>query len=143
MKYKIEDMAVKATNADIIKLYEEIKAGDIFGERTSILSYLPWGDVRQYLKEDVTEEEWKGPKGDTDLRESFEHYRDWWREKIDNERGISVHRGKEQFALRMFLAGCPEWRGLWEMDGGWYQRDAYRFAAELFGFPAAGEDDDE
>ena len=138
MKYKIENMTIKATSNDIIKLYEEIRAEDIFGECASILLYLPWDVVHPYLKEGITEEEWKGPKGDADLRESFEHYRDWWRKKIEDERGISVHRGKEQFAIRMFLAGCPEWRELWDMDGGWYQRDAYGFAAGLFGFPQAG-----
>ena len=70
------------------------------------------------------------------------HYRDWWRQKVEDGRGISVHRGKAQFLLRMALAGLPEWETIWAMDGGWYQEDAYNAVGALFGWkPVIGSRD--
>jgi hypothetical protein len=130
--YRIEDMTVKATPEEIIAAYEgTISAEDMFGEYGSCLGYLDYEHVKPYLKDGVTPEQWH-QHGDEDLRSDFAHYRDWWREKIEDERGISVHRGKAQFAIRMMLAALPEWKHIWDMDGGWYQRDAYNAVAGLF-----------
>jgi hypothetical protein len=132
--YAIEEMTVKAAPEQIVHAYENtIKGDDVFGEYFSCLLYLPFEHAKPYLRDGVTEKDWE-PDGDKELREQFEHYRDWWREKIINERGISVHRGKAQFAIRMMIAGLPEWRTLWDMDGGWYQRGAWNYVADLFGF---------
>lgn len=135
-KYNIENMKLSATPEQIIEAYETIiKRDDIFGEYSSCLNYLPFENVKPYLKEGVTEKEWdENRKNDEDLRNDFKHYESWWREKIEDERGISVCRGKAQFAIRMMLAGCPEWKEIFTMDGGWYQRGAFKKVAELFGF---------
>lgn len=133
MKYDIKDLKIAASPDEIVKVYEEVlKNDDLLGERTAILAYLPFEKVKPYLKEGVTD--WT-PSTDENLRSEFAHYRDWWAQKVTDGRGLSVHRGKEQFAIRMFLAGCLEWRELWMMDGGYYQEDAYNFVANLFGFP--------
>lgn len=133
-QYSIDEMTVKASPEQLIDAYEHvIKKDDVFGEYTSVLQYLPFEHAKPYLKEGVTDSDWQ-PSGDEELRGQFQHYRDWWKQKIEDERGISVHRGKAQFAIRMLVAGLPEWRELWDMDGGWYQRDAYRFVVRLFGF---------
>jgi len=133
--YNIDEMTVKATPEQIINAYENtIKKDDFFGEYTSCLLYLPFESAKSFLKDGATPEQWGEPKGDNELREDFEHYRDWWRQKVEDERGISVHRGKAQFAIRMMLAGCSEWKEIWSMDGGWYQRNAFNRCAELFGF---------
>ena len=143
-KYAISEMSVKMAPEDILRNYEEtIKPNDFFGEYTVPCTLnLPFALVRTYLNEDVSAEQWaeavaesNGNKSAGDkLREDLAHYRDWWRSKIEGERGISVERGKAQFAIRMMLADLPEWRTLWDMDGGWYQRDAYNYVAGLFGF---------
>ncbi len=132
--YDIGKMTVKATPEEIIRAFEDVfRKDDFLGERLSCLEYLPYEHVKPYLRDDITANNWK-QAGDEKLRAGFEYYRDWWREKIINERGISVHRGKEQFAIRMMLAGLPEWKELWDMDGGYYQRDAWNYVAGLFGF---------
>ena len=135
-KYSIDTVELKATPEEILKAFNDVISDGtlaFLGEHTSCLSYLPYEYVKPYLKEGITEADWK-PKTTEDLREDFRHYRDWWAEKVEGGRGISVHRGKEQFAIRMMLTGMPEWKELWAMDGGWYQEDAYNFVAELFGF---------
>lgn len=131
-QYRFADLSVLATPEEIVKTFEDVfKKDDFLGERVSVLSYLSYSHVTPYLKEGATEADWQ-QSGDEDLRKEFVHYRDWWREKVEDERGISCHRGKEQFLIRMFLAGLPEWREIWDMDGGWYQISAYNRSAELF-----------
>lgn len=103
--YDIGKMTVKATPEEIIKAFEDVfRKDDFLGERLSCLKYLPYKYVKPYLRDDVTISDWK-QAGDEKLRAEFNFYRDWWRSKIENERGVSVHRGKEQFAIRMMLAG--------------------------------------
>ncbi len=142
-KYDLSTVTVKATTAEILALMGRIEDDDLFGEfRSGLVNYLPFEQAKPYLKEGVTEGEWieaVGTDPDARLRQDFEHYREWWKQKIEDERGISVWRGKSQFALRMFLAGMPEWKELYEMDGGYYTRDAYRFARELCGLATLDE----
>lgn len=134
--------------AQITELYysERVQHSDlaVFDEHENLLSYLPFDEAVTAVRNG---EPWPSdsPKaqedrknwrqyGDEDLQDDMRHYRDWWRSKVEGGRGISVHRGKAQFLLRMALAGLPEWEAIWEMDGGWYQEDAYNAVAKLFGW---------
>ena len=133
-KYKISEMKVAATPEEIINTYEAVlKKDDFMGEYGSCLEYLPYEFAKPYLKKGVSVDQWE-QKEDADLVSDFEHYRDWWRQKVEDGRGISVHRGKAQFAIRMMLAGLPEWEDLFNCDGGYYQPTAYNDMAQLFGF---------
>ena len=132
--YRIDEMTVKATADEIIANYERvIKKNDLFGEYSSCINFIPYEKAKPYLKEGVKKEDWI-MENDENLRNDFEYYRDWWREKVECGRGISVHRGKAQFAIRMMLAGLPEWEELFTGDGGYYQLNAYNRVAKLFGF---------
>lgn len=136
-KYRIEDMRVQATPEEIRDAWETtFKKADFFSELAGpCLAHLPFELVEPYLREGVTRDEWADePWTDEKLQEDFAHYRDWWAQKVTDGRGISVYRGKAQFAVRMMVAGLPEWEELWQMDGGWYEEDAYNCVADLFGF---------
>lgn len=135
-KYDIETVTVKATPQEILEAYETVlKQDDWLGEHVSCIAYLPYEFAKPYLKDGATADEWPS-LSDAELRAEFEHYATWWRQKIENERGISCWRGRNQFAIRMMLAGCPEWREVYEAEG-YYSRSAYATAAKLFGLPAA------
>lgn len=137
-KYTIEDAKIACTQEEMMALYRQIKPDDIFGEYLGgLVEYLTFATVQTagILRAGITAEEWGSVKGDEDLRSDMFHYRDWWREKVTEGRGLSCHRGKAQFCLRMALAGMPEWESIFYGDGGWYQEDAYNAVGELFGWP--------
>ena len=118
---------------------ESIKADDLFGEYVPALAaYLDYEHVQPYLNPGVSPDQLKLdglPRGDSSLQEAIQHYREWWAQKGQDGRGISVWRGRTQMTNRLFLAGIAEWTALDEMeDGGWYQERAYNFVADLFGW---------
>lgn len=157
-KYEIETCHVVLSHVEIVELFNSnrVQQSDLafFGEHTGLLRYLSIEEALTALRNeqpcrfDPSREPeiragWR-QYGDTDLQEDMRYYRDWWREKVEDGRGISVHRGKTQFLLRMALAGLPEWEAIWDMDGGWYQEDAYNAVGSLFGWdPVKGWRDDD
>ena len=137
-KYDLSTVTCQATPEQIVEMVRRIESEDFFGEfRPALLEYLPYEHAKPFLVDGVTPEQWQETVGNEDhdamLRRQFQHYAEWWKEKIENQRGISVWRAKSQFALRMFLAGMPEWETLLSMDDGCYTLDAYELARELCG----------
>ena len=139
-KYDLSTVTCQATPEQIVGMMQRIESEDFFSEFCpALMPYLPYEHAKPFLDDGVTPEQWQEAVGDGDrdndatLRDQFQYYAKWWKEKIEHERGISVWRAKYQFALRMFLAGMPEWETLLSMDDGWYTRDAYEMARELCG----------
>lgn len=163
-KYTIDTLEVRATPDSVMDAYTNVlRHGDFMGDYTRCLAYLPYSFLVPYMRQDarvpertdigpytvvtppknaprgmelqwIPEDQWL-PTTAKDLRAAFAANRDWWRQKVQGGRGISVHRGKAFAVCDLLVAGCPEWRDLHRMDGGWYQEDAYNFVADLFGWP--------
>lgn len=61
-------------------------------------------------------------------------YLSFWLEKIEGERGISVHRATAHYSAWKWLLGHPDADtfpgSINGGDGGWYQRDAYDYIRE-------------
>lgn len=136
-KYTIDTARVIFTQAEIRALFDRIAPMDLFGEfRAGLAAYLTFETAQAMglLKDGTTASQWGEPKGDVALREDMVHYRDWWRQKVENGRGISCFRGKVQFCIRMAIAGMPEWESVLDSDGGYYQEDAYNAVGALFGW---------
>jgi len=137
---KIDEVAVKATQEEILEMIKNIEKGDIFGEyKPALIGYLDYDHAKPFLRDDVTREEWQTGE-DTKLREGLHTYMDWWKQKVKDGRGISVHRGRAQVVIRLFLAGIPLWKEIGidsteGIDGGWYQENAYNMVADLFELP--------
>jgi len=142
---KIEEVTVKATQEEIVERVEALAHSDIFGEyRPALISFLDYEYAKPFLKRSVTKASWIEdgcPHGDEELRADIHRYMDgWWKQKVEDGRGISVHRGRAQVVNRLFLAGIPLWKeigigGDEGIRGGWYQEDAYNMVADLFGLP--------
>ena len=138
-KYDLKNVRVTRTQDEIVELVDKlIVEQDMFVDEYTdrLTDFLDYAHVKKYLKPEVTQEQWDSVRHqdlDAALRANFAHYSEWWKQKIDDERGISVHRGKAQFALCMFLAGMPEWEKVYYEDGGYYQRAAYEYVRKLCG----------
>lgn len=136
----VDELTIKATQEEILERMEAIAHSDMFGEyRPALIAYLTYENAKPWLKDEVTEATWK-QGGDQELHESVLHYLDWWGQKVEDGRGISVHRGRAQIVNLLFLAGVPLWKEIGldsdeGIDGGWYQQDAYNMVADLFGYP--------
>mgnify|MGYP001590173923 CR=1 FL=1 len=138
---KIDDLKVVATQKAILKRIVQIADKDMFGEyRPRLIGFLDYEHVKPFLKDGVKEEDWE-QSGEADLRSQLHDYmEDWWRQKVEDGRGISVHRGRAQVVNLLFLAGVEAWKAIGiddeeGMDGGWYQEDAYNMVADIFGMP--------
>lgn len=137
---RVDELTVKATQEEILERIRAMEGIDVFGEyRPALISYLTFENAKPWLKDNVSEEEWE-QAGDKELREEVLHYLTWWGDKVEDGRGISVHRGRAQMINRLFLAGIPLWKEIGVdsdegINGGWYQQDAYNKVADLFGYP--------
>lgn len=147
-QYRIAACHVALSAAQIVDLYrsDRVRQSDLalFGEHVSLLNYLPFDEAIMAVRHGAPwpsdspvaqkdRKKWRR-YGDADLQEEMRHYRDSARQEIEDAWGISFYRAKEQFLLRMALAGLPEWETIWDMDGGWYQEDAYNAVGQLFGW---------
>ncbi len=152
MAINIDELHVVATPEGILKRIEQVRERDFFGEFCPrLIDYLPYEHAKQFLKDGIDEDEWS-PAGDEELRSELHRYMDdWWKQKVEDGRGISCHRGRAQVVNLMFLAGIEAWIHIgidsYEgIAGGWYQEDAYNEAADVFGLPhikGSTEDEDD
>lgn len=138
---KIDELTVKATQEEIVERIDAIEGSDMFGEfRPTLIGYLDYEHAKPFLKDEVIEEKWE-QGGDEQLRSEVHRYMEgWWKQKVEDGRGISVHRGRAQVVNLLFIAGVPLWKEVGidsdeGVNGGWYQEDAYNKIADLFGLP--------
>lgn len=141
MTLDIDELRVIARPRAILQRIEQIAKYDMFGEyRPRLIRFLDYEHAKPFLKHEVSEDDWQ-PHGDDELRAELHRYmEDWWKQKVEDGRGISVHRGRAQVVNLLFLAGVEAWTFIGMdsdegMDGGWYQEDAYNAVADVFGMP--------
>lgn len=144
MTMKFSDLKVKVTQDELMARIEKVRDSDIFGEYVPMLAvFLDYAHIKLISKKELTEEEWNKIRGgDQQLQEHIQRYMtDWWKKKVEDGRGISVHRGRAQVVNLLFVAGVEEWKRIGldveecGFSGGWYQEEAYNIAADLFGLP--------
>lgn len=141
MSLNIDELKVVARPEAILKRIEQLEGSDFFGEyRPRLIGFLDYEHAKPFFKDGVTEEGWE-PDGDIELRKELHRYmEDWWKQKVEDGRGLSVHRGRAQVVNLLFIAGVEAWLHIGidddeGMDGGWYQEDAYNAVADIFGMP--------
>lgn len=139
---RIDDLTVVARQGAILKRIEQIKGHDMFGEYIPrLVDYLDYEHAKPFLNDGVTEDQWGEKLTDKDLRSELHRYmEDWWKEKVEDGRGLSCHRGRAQVVNLLFLAGVEAWLhigldGNEGIEGGWYQEDAYNAVADIFEMP--------
>lgn len=96
---------------DIKKQIEEVKNDDFFGaNREELLSALPFEDVKDFLTEEATEEDWDAlrVKTDEDVRKAAKKYLPFAIGKALEHRGLSSIRSIDHFKGWVFLVGGPE-----------------------------------
>ena len=152
MAINIDELHVVATPEGILRRIEQVKEYDIFGEFCpTLIAYLPYEHAKLFLIDDLAEDDWTA-NDDDELRSRLHYYMDdWWKQKVEDGRGISCHRGRAQVVNLMFIAGIEAWVHIGMssregIDGGWYQEDAYNEAADVFGLPhikGSAEDEDD
>ena len=141
---KIHELEVCASQESIVNRIKEISPNDIFGEYVpALIKFLDYNHAKEYLNDGVTEATWH--KGDNQmLREDMYHYmNDWWKQKVEDGRGLSVHRGRAKVINLLFVAcieayahiGMDAEDGPLAINGGWYQEDAYNLVADIFDMP--------
>ena len=142
MTINIDDLRVVVRQESIVKRIEQIRASDMFGEFVpKLVGFLDYEHAKPFLVDEATKESWGEHYGDEMLRIELHRYiDDWWKQKVEDGRGISCHRGRAQVVNLLFLAGVEAWLSIGidsdeGIDGGWYQEDAYNTVADIFGMP--------
>ncbi len=137
----IDKLKVVVSQEAILRRIGQVESADIFGEYTTrLIGYLDYEHAKPFLVDDTTEDGWE-QAGTEILRAELHRYmEDWWKQKVEDGRGISVHRGRAQVVNLLFLAGVEAWLHIGIDDdegikGGQYQENAYNAVADLFGMP--------
>lgn len=94
------------TQEEIIKRIEELKNSDSLGtERGDLVSYLEYSHAKEFLKDEVTKDEWNRKKKSTDedvLKEMSDYVTFAW-DKAIGERGISASRSLSHYSAWIWL----------------------------------------
>jgi len=119
------------TQEEILQRFQAAKARDLLGfEVDEYLGLLDFDHVQPFLKPTVTRDDWK-PLSLVDIDEGAKSYLAFWKEKIDNERGISVVRATMHYTAWKWLLGHPDADtfpgSINGGDGGLYQKIAYNY----------------
>lgn len=139
--YDIDELTVIAKQDAILKRITQIEKVDIFGEYIpALVGFLDFEHAQPFFKDGITEDDWQQGSDDYLRSELHRYMVDWWKQKVEDGRGISVHRGRAQVVNLLFLAGIEAWMQIGidddeGMKGGWYQQDAYNAVADIFGLP--------
>lgn len=99
---------VSRSQKEIVDRIEEIKSGDVFGFESEVLiSALDFPYAKIYLKEGITEEEWKELTDDAPpVFEQMRTYMEFAIGKAQDHRGISASRSVMKLNGWTWLLGC-------------------------------------
>lgn len=124
------------TQEEIFKRYKESEHRDMFGfESSAYLEVMTLETARPLLKpvanQDSDKVEWSTKTLD-EIDKTAKGYLNFWKEKIDNERGISVQRATMHYTAWKWLLGHSDsdtFPGSFNAttDGGYYQIAAYNY----------------
>jgi hypothetical protein len=99
---------LKRTQQEIIDRIRHTKESDIFGVIKSDLSaFLTFENVKQFLKEGVTAEQWKSQFSSDPIQEIKDYMEFAW-EKANDQRGLSSARAIMHMESWLWLAGEDE-----------------------------------
>lgn len=110
--------------------------GDFFGAiRSHLVEALPFETAKQFLKPEVSAEEWEKLTGEFDSPKAEAlSYLPFAASKIVGERGLSAARNIDHMRGLVWLhAGDAALQELEDTDYGWYGRGQMAKAAELLG----------
>jgi hypothetical protein len=97
------------TDEEILARIEERGASDFFGFETSdLIVRLPYEKAKKFLKEGVTEADWKNdvaPRDRESILKEMEEYMTFAWEKANGCRGISASRSISHYMSWIWLAG--------------------------------------
>ena len=95
------------TDQEIIERINSVKEGDWLGtQQSDLIACLSFGAARPYLKDGVTEDEWKPLARDRDsvITRMLDYMPFAW-DKANNERGLSAGRSMDHYQSWVWLAG--------------------------------------
>ncbi len=97
------------TQDEIVTRIKAREANDILGfEVLEYVDYLDFEHARPYLKDEVTEDEWEGPRSLTEVKDVMEEYMEFAWGKANNCRGISANRSISHYQAWLWLDGQHE-----------------------------------
>lgn len=128
---------VPRTAQEIMDRFNHVKPSDIFGvESSDLLSALDYESANSagVFREGITEEDWKACGGNVTWRQvtdNAKEYLEFFLDKIENERGLSVVRAVMHYRAWKWLLGHDDADTFPGADqgqgGGNYQRKAYEY----------------
>lgn len=98
------------TAAEIKARIEEVETRDWLGvERQDLLAVLSYEEVKPWLRDDVTEEQWEpSPRDAETIEQRMLDYMDFAWEKANDCRGISAGRSLSHYAAWLWLLGWDD-----------------------------------
>jgi len=107
------------TQQEILDRIKSISNRDFFGFETSdLIDFLDYEHAKEFLKEGVTEEQWKEAREKTGTPEKqIKDYIEFAWEKAKGERGLSSERSINHFTAWLWLAGDDELVAFLEDEG--------------------------
>jgi hypothetical protein len=110
-------MFVERTNEEIaVFLRQRVEEPILFDFCSSdLMAYLSYPYAKEFIKPDVTEEQWNAalpttalPRDEAGLRAAIREYLPFAFDKCDNERGLSAIRSIQHFEAWVWLLGDEE-----------------------------------
>lgn len=100
-------MLTSRTQEEIVERINQLKenGNDPLGfERSDLINYLPFRLAKEWLSDDVTEEEWNSREGKTPKHQMKDYMEFAW-EKANDERGLSAYRSMAHYTSWLWLDG--------------------------------------
>ncbi len=92
------------TQEEILSRMKQVEKDDFFGfQRTDLLEHLDFENAKQFLKDGVTEADWK--KETRTPKEVMTEYLSFAFEKAKDKRGLSAGRSMEHYTSWLWLDG--------------------------------------
>lgn len=132
------------TIAEIKAKIDSQKNCDLFGTFVDLLEYLPFNDAKEYLKPEITAEQWtnKALSKGTIIAE-MKKYMIFALEKASNHRGLSSSRSIDHFKNWLWLLGDDETLAFAEDDCNYqnYGAPILKKICEVYGFDFPNNED--
>lgn len=129
------------TQEEILARIEEVASRDWLGtQRESLIGVLTFANAKQFLKPEVTNDQWELNNDDAVRKEAIEYMEFAW-DKANNCRGISAGRSLDHYTAWLWLLGDDDlWPTLEDYEH--YGKPQLRKICEYFGLDADQWDDD-
>lgn len=123
------------TQKQIVNRINNIKDDDFFGWQTGdLIAYLDFEHAKQFLKDDVTAEQWADMMEKRTPKEKIEGYMKFAWDKANNCRGISAGRSLEHMKAWVWLDGEDDLLNIIEADYDHYGKPHLVAICEHYGY---------